>query len=166
MARDKLNVFVVEDDPVYREMLTDLLQGNYPRAVVSGFATGEDALGSGSRPDILILDFYLNRDREDAMDGLEVLREAVRKWPGAKTVILSAQEHIDISVSMMKYGAFDYIVKGASDKYRLQNTLNHIITLIDYDGRIRNTRLALGAIAGALVMVLMYILLGQASTET
>jgi DNA-binding NtrC family response regulator len=162
MSGRKVNVFVVEDDPVYREMLSDLLKKHYPRATVDVFASGEAALQAARKPDILILDYWLNREKRDAMDGLEVLGEGPVRWPGARTVIVSAQENIDISVSMMKYGAYDYIVKGETDSYRLRNALNHIITLIDYDERIRRTRRALAGIAMALVVVTLYILLGQA----
>jgi DNA-binding NarL/FixJ family response regulator len=161
MAGDRnIHAFIIEDDPVYREMLADLLRDNYPRVVSHAFETAEEALNEPRNPDIIILDYFLNRNHTKAMNGMDALRAFSEHMPGARTVILSAQEDINISVSMMKYGAYDYIVKNETDKYRLQNSLNHIITMMDYDRRIRLTRMALGFIAGALLVVLLFILLG------
>ncbi len=160
MVGSDIPVYIIEDDPVYMEMVSDFIRDRFKRIAIHRFATGEEALAALTRqPAIVILDYFLNKANPDAMNGLDVLVELAAKAPRSKIIILSAQDDISVSVNMMKYGAYDYIVKNEADVYRLQNILNHIITLIDYDRRILFTRVAMGVVGFLLAVLLVYMAL-------
>ena len=77
-------------------------------------------------PGIVFLDYHLDSVNKDALDGLDVLREIKEKSPETEVVIVSGQDKIDVAVNTMKYGAFDYIVKGESSFYRAEKAVFNI----------------------------------------
>jgi Response regulator containing CheY-like receiver, AAA-type ATPase, and DNA-binding domains len=125
-------IYVVEDDAMQCELLADHLakMSNYP---VRKFDTGEECLkhlaGSNERPVIFYLDYYLNSVVRDAMDGPDVLAEIKKSYADSEVIMLSSQDKIEVAVDTMKYGAFDYIVKGESAFYRAEKALYNIYRL-------------------------------------
>lgn len=122
----KTSIFIVDDDPIQLDMLQDHLkkQSNYD---IIAFSTGEDCLKNMHlKPNIVFLDYYLNSVVKDAMDGLDVLQEIKKVSPETDVVMLSGQDKIDVAVEVMKYGAFDYIVKGESAFYRAEKAVFNI----------------------------------------
>ncbi len=121
-------VFVVEDEMMQREMLVDHLS-KMSHYRVKAFETGEDclqAIRNGEKPVIVFMDYFLNSVKKDASDGLEVLTEVKKHLPESEVVMLSGQDKIEVAVDVMKYGAFDYIVKGESAYYRAEKAIFNI----------------------------------------
>ncbi len=122
----KTTIFIVDDDPMHADMLKEHLakMSNFNLVV---FSTGEDALKNMHlKPNIIFLDFYLNSVVKEAQDGLEILQEIKKLSPETDVVMLSGQDKIDVAVDVMKYGAFDYIVKGESAYYRAEKAVFNI----------------------------------------
>jgi two-component system, OmpR family, response regulator len=129
MANKKTKIFIVEDDPMHLQMLHDHLEQMSDFAI-KDFGTGEECLQhireKNETPDIVFLDYYLNSVVKDAMDGLDVLVELKKILPQTDVVMLSGQDKIQVAVEVMKYGAFDYIVKGESAFYRAEKAVFNI----------------------------------------
>jgi two-component system OmpR family response regulator len=129
MANKKTKIFIVEDDPMHLQMLQDHLE-QMSNFEIKTFGTGEECLKSINEqkeiPDIIFLDYYLNSVVKDAMDGLDVLVEIKKILPETDVVMLSGQDKIQVAVEVMKYGAFDYIVKGESAFYRAEKAVFNI----------------------------------------
>ena len=122
-----MDVFIIEDDQMQSEMLSDHMS-KYKIFNFHKYSTGEDCLNDlGKKPDVIILDYYLDKVDKEAMDGLEVLKEIKKNNPETEVVMLSAQEKIEVAVNSMKYGAFDYVVKGETAFHRLENVLYNVI---------------------------------------
>lgn len=122
----KTIIFIVDDDPMHADMLKDHLSKMSDFNLVS-FSTGEDALKNMHlKPNIIFLDFYLNSVVKEAQDGLDILQEIKKLNPETEVVMLSGQDKIDVAVNVMKYGAFDYIVKGESAFYRAEKSVFNI----------------------------------------
>ncbi len=122
----KTTIFIVDDDPMHADMLKDHLSKMSDFQIVA-FSTGEDALKNiHLKPNIVFLDYYLNSVVKDAQDGLEILQEIKKLSPNTDVVMLSGQDKIDVAVDIMKYGAFDYIVKGESAFYRAEKAVFNI----------------------------------------
>ncbi len=126
MSQKKL-VYIVDDEPLQRELLTDHL------AKMSGyefhnFPTGEECLAAQKvRPAaIIFLDYNLNTQVRDAMDGIDVLQELKKMSPETEVVMISGQDKIEVAVNSIKYGAFDYIVKGEGAFYRAEKAIFNI----------------------------------------
>lgn len=124
---DKTLVYVVDDEPLQRDMLKDHLS-KMSKYEIHDFPTGEECLAAAKVriPQIVFLDYNLNSQVRDAMDGIDVLKELKNIYPEMEVVMISGQDRIDVAVNTMKYGAFDYIVKGEGSFLRAEKAMFNI----------------------------------------
>jgi two-component system OmpR family response regulator len=123
---NKIKLFLVDDDAVYLKLMEiEFLQhGDFD---IETYPTGEMCLENLSRkPDVIILDFYLDGVDKNAMNGLETLDKIKAANPNIPVVMLSSQDKIDIAISCMHHGAFDYVVKSETAFVRLQKIITAI----------------------------------------
>lgn len=104
----KRKVFVVDDHPIVRQGLAQLIDGE-PDLAVCG--QGEDAYGSlagirTAKPDMVLLDVSL----KDA-DGLELLKELKSFDPNLKVLMLSMHDEALYTERALRAGASGYIMK-------------------------------------------------------
>ncbi len=115
------NVYVVEDDEWYRELLAHTLSLN-PDFSVRKFSNAAEFLKSLSNcPDVVTLDYRL-----PDMEGSELLKKTKQLCPDAEVIIISEQDKIETAVELLNLGAYDYIVKTRDIRDRLLNTIQHI----------------------------------------
>lgn len=126
---NKIKLFLVDDDAVYLKLMEiEFLQ--HADFDIETYPTGELCLENLSHnPDIIILDYYLDGVNKDAMNGLETLDKIKALNPGIPVVMLSSQDKIDIAISCMHHGAFDYVVKSETAFVRLQKIITAIFEL-------------------------------------
>jgi two-component system response regulator AtoC len=100
------SVLIVDDEESMRHLLSLILRdrGYEVRAVSSG----EDALKELQARDY---DLVLSDVRMPRMDGLALLREALRLQPDLTFIVMSAYGSHDTAVEAMKAGAYDYVGK-------------------------------------------------------
>lgn len=124
---DKTLVYVVDDEPLQLDMLKDHLS-KMSKYEIHGFPTGEECLAAAKVriPQIVFLDYNLNSQVRDAMDGIDVLKELKNIYPEMEVVMISGQDRIEVAVNTMKYGAFDYIVKGEGSFLRAEKAMFNI----------------------------------------
>lgn len=119
-------VFLVDDEPIQNEMLKDYLSERFLYNFKM-FSSGEEALNNMQLdPEIIVLDYHLNAHDPGAQNGVQILKEIKEKYPAVQVVMVSGQDKIQVAVDSMKYGAYDYIVKGETAFSRMENTLNRI----------------------------------------
>lgn len=108
---DYKHLFIVDDDAMFAEMLKDQLSKN-PAFKISVFTSGEDCLKNlFQKPDVIILDYYLNDNSKDAADGLEILTEIKKSDHTIEVIMLSGQEHYGVALQTIAKGAEQYIIK-------------------------------------------------------
>lgn len=123
---EKIKLFLVDDDAVYLKLMEiEFLQhGDFD---IETYPTGEICLENLSHnPDVIILDFYLNGVDKNAMNGMDTLDKIKAVNPNIPVVMLSSQDKIDIAISCMHHGAFDYVVKSETAFVRLQKIITSI----------------------------------------
>ncbi|MCX6180805.1 MAG: response regulator [Bacteroidetes bacterium] len=104
-------IFVVEDDAFFLDVLTDNLSEN-DTYEVKGFSTAEEALNEiGSIPDLIVLDYYLDKENPNAMNGMEALQKIKVISPNCKVIMLSGQESLTTADELLDGGANDYVIK-------------------------------------------------------
>ncbi|MFM7021754.1 MAG: response regulator [Flavobacteriales bacterium] len=107
----QLSVFVVEDDKFFSELIQDFLKDN-KSLKVSGFESAEGCIKRlNEMPDIIVLDYYLDKENPGAMNGMEALKEIRKVCPDTKVIILSAQHSLNTAAELLNLGAFDYVIK-------------------------------------------------------
>ena len=118
-------IFIVDDEPIQNEMLKDFLKERY-LYTINVYESGEAALKDiHLKPEIVVLDYHLSGSNRDAMDGVSVLKAIKEQSPETQVIMLSGQDKIEVAVDTMKFGAFDYVVKGESAFSRVENIINH-----------------------------------------
>jgi len=125
----KIKLFLVDDDALYLKVLEiELLQND--NFILETFATGEMCLANlYQKPDVIILDYYLDSFDKNAMNGIQVLDEIKSINPDIPVVMLSSQDKIEVAINCMHHNAFDYIVKSETAFVRLRkaiSTITHI----------------------------------------
>jgi len=101
-----MNILIVEDEPVLRDGLVDLLRG--AGHVVSIAADGLTATQRGLDPDLdlVLLDIMLPR-----LGGIEVCRRLRLERPGLPILMLTAKGSEEDKVRGLSTGADDYVTK-------------------------------------------------------
>lgn len=116
-----MKVFIVEDDKWYADLLSYHLSLN-PDYEITHFSTGKKFLENlYKNPDVVTLDYSL----PDYV-GKELLVKVKEYNADIPVVIVSGQDDISTAVSLMKEGAYDYIIKDDDAKNRLWVTLNNL----------------------------------------
>lgn len=162
MAELKRNIFLVDDEPIQNEMLKDYLSERFLYDI-KVFDNGEEAIQNlNLNPEIVVLDYHLNSHRPDAKNGVEILKMIKDKSPDTQVIILSGQDKIDVAVDSMKYGAYDYVVKGETAFSRTENILNNISELHKVkaiNSAYKKTIILLSVGIGLIILIALYLLL-------
>lgn len=121
MTEKPVKIFVVEDNEWYNKLLVYTLSLN-PDYEVKSFFNARDFLNSlNEYPDIVTLDYRL-----PDLSGLEVLKRIRQENDDVQVILISEQEDIDLVVTLLKMGAYDYITKSNDIKERLLNTIQNL----------------------------------------
>ncbi len=119
-------IFLIDDEPIQNEMLKDYISERF-QFKIKTYGSGEDAMKDMDlKPTIIVLDFHLNSHLPSAKNGVEVLKEIKEVHPTAQVIMLSGQDKLEVAVDSMKYGAYDYVIKGETAFSRMENILKNI----------------------------------------
>lgn len=127
MSDSKTRLFLVDDDALYLNLLKNdfLAQTDY---IIETYATGElCAENLSHKPDIVILDYYLDGIEKAAINGIETLDRIKLHDPNIPVVMLSCQDQIEVAVNCMHHKAHDYVVKSETAFMRLQKIITDIV---------------------------------------
>jgi DNA-binding NarL/FixJ family response regulator len=104
-------IFIVDDDAMLAEALTDFLTRKTSHRI-QVFSTGEECLNHlAEKPDVIILDYYLNTVEKDAANGMEILQVIKKHYPELHVIMLSSQERYAIALQTIQKGAEQYVIK-------------------------------------------------------
>ena len=115
MKSQETKVFIVDDEPLLTEMLSDYLQDQTEADSfnIQSFATGEACINSlEDNPDIIVLDYYLNSKERDAANGLDILKAIKDKSKSLPVIMLSSQKSYATAAQTIQNGAVHYVLKG------------------------------------------------------
>ena len=119
-------VFVVDDDEMTQMALSDYITQHTSNEVTC-FSTGEDCLkGLSQKPDVIILDYYLNSIDKNAANGLETMQEIKKRYSNIHFIMLSSQEHYGIALQSIQKGAEQYVIKDADAYEKIVEMLNNL----------------------------------------
>lgn len=157
----KRYLFLVDDEPIQNEMLKDYLNERFLYEV-KVFDNGEEALQNMNlNPEIVVLDYHLSSQDKNAKNGVEILKTMKDEYPAVQVIVLSGQDKIDVAIDTMKYGAYDYVVKGESAFSRIENVINNASELHKMrtiNKGYKNTIAMLAAVIGIIILGAIYFL--------
>jgi two-component system OmpR family response regulator len=107
----KRKLFIVEDDPMFAEMLIDFMKSK-PRWEVVYFPSGEECVREAYQdPDVVIIDYHLDGLKAEGMNGLETMKKLKKTAPGAHCIFLSGQQKYGVALQTISQGAENYVFK-------------------------------------------------------
>ena len=118
MTLEKQTVVIVDDHPLFRRGLTQLL-GTLPRFTLLGEAScGKDGiqLVRSVHPDLLLLDLNMKD-----MSGLDVLRELKSSDLDTRIVMITVSDQAEDLVASLRAGADGYLLKDMEPEQMLEN---------------------------------------------
>jgi FixJ family two-component response regulator len=126
---DEPVVFVLDDDPVLRASLTDLLSSM--QLQVRAFGSAQDLLQSGfpASPSCLVLDVRL-----PGLSGLDLQAELAKINNAIPIIFISGHGNVPMSVRAMKAGAVDFLVK----PFREDELLDAVSAALERDRKRRS----------------------------
>jgi two-component system, NarL family, response regulator LiaR len=102
-----LRVIVVDDDPLARRMLRDVLQ-DAGITVIAEAGGGREAieLSVYYRPDVVVMDLVM-----PGMDGVAATRQIVDKAPDVRVVMLTSSDSEEVGLMTLRAGASGFLCK-------------------------------------------------------
>jgi DNA-binding NarL/FixJ family response regulator len=112
---DRAAVWVVEDSPLYRETISDLLEGSERLRCARTFADGQsalDVLDEGKElPRLVLMDLSL-----PGMSGVECTRSIRKRGPAIPVIMLTVHQSNDRIFEAICAGASGYLLKSATSE--------------------------------------------------
>lgn len=101
-------IFIVDDHPVFREGLAQIIVGEHDLTVCGQGRSAEQAVEGTARlkPDVVLLDVTLP-DRS----GLEVIKQIRAAHPGVKVLVISMHDEALYANRVLRLGGDGYIMK-------------------------------------------------------
>jgi len=109
----KRSVFIVDDHPLVREGLTNLINGQSDLAVCGEAKDSAEAIDgiTKERPDVAIIDISLTNE-----SGLELIKNLVKQFPQVAVVVISMHDEALYAERALRAGARGYVMKHETSK--------------------------------------------------
>lgn len=121
-----IKILIVDDDPLYRVLVTHLLSEHYE---VVHAEDGQEGLSvcESARPDVVVTDLMMPH-----MDGMELLSVLQMRYPEIPVIMMTAEGTETTATEAMQRGAASYVPKPQVPE-RLKETVDQIVDLARAD---------------------------------
>jgi len=110
---DTTKVAIVEDNPTYRQYLSDMIANTPGHRCVCACSSAEDALERipAQRPDVVLMDIHLPGE-----SGIACTARLRAKMPAIQVIMLTVYKDLKTIFQALKAGACGYVLKRADEK--------------------------------------------------
>ncbi len=107
-SADRIRVMIVDDHPIMRSGLKEVLEASGCLEVVGEAGDGEEAVSTveALQPDIIIMDVIM-----PGKDGIDACREIMEILPDTRVLMLTASTEMDAVIESVAAGATGYLQK-------------------------------------------------------
>ena len=124
-----MRALVVEDDPAWQEILTEILADMELHADVAVDLIGAKSAMAAGQHRLAVVDLSLCADDEGNRDGIDVLSALRQVDPRCTPILLTGFATVEIAVAVLKeYGAFTCLRKEAFRRAEFKDTVRQILT--------------------------------------
>ncbi|MFA9389578.1 MAG: sigma-54-dependent transcriptional regulator [Prolixibacteraceae bacterium] len=126
MKTGKYKIFVVDDNSLFLKVMQKTLAEN-EEYQVEAISSGQECINRlNEKPDIVSLDYTL-----PDYNGKEILAQIKKLSPESHVIIVSGQNDINTAIDLLKFGAYDYIVKSVDTREKISLAIKKIIEKIE-----------------------------------
>lgn len=126
-VNNTLRVFLVDDDIFYKAIFQQLMN-SLGYSLVYFYNTVEEMLADDIQDtDVIFYDYGL-----DAAAGIETLNKLKKKNFHVYVVLISANEDERVIAAAVKFGAFNYVIKGHNEAVQINKILSKIKHIQDF----------------------------------
>ncbi len=122
-------IFIVEDNTMYAKTLQAFLTLKFEScAKVETYPVGEICLDNlFKKPDVVIMDYYLNSKFTDAANGLDMAAQVKAHNPKTEVIVLSAQTDMEVVIEAVQKVQCNYVIKNDHAYERIEKIIgSHI----------------------------------------
>jgi diguanylate cyclase (GGDEF)-like protein len=114
-----MNVLIIDDEPTVRGFLSDFMAtvGEFKVAAAGDPREGL-ALFETTSPNVILLDIHMPNQ-----SGFDLLRTFKERGGAFEVIIMTGNAHIEDTLTAIKYGAYDFILKPFSDLDMLERSI-------------------------------------------
>ena len=142
-------IYLIDDDELHAKLLQSKFETSTNFQFFS-FISGEEFLEDLQKNPIpkryipiVILDFFLNIDREKYKNGIEILKKIKQINPNIEVIMYSVNEDANVKAEAMQYGAVTYIRKNENAFLRILNNIKWLISKNQLDKKRRASKATL-----------------------
>ena len=118
-----IEILIVDDNADIRNILNDLiLEAGYKTRIAANYNQALSEIDK-KMPDVAILDVKLDKGDND---GIELLTHIKSKNKDVPVIIISGHANIEMAISSLKHGAFEFVEK-PFDQVRLLNFISRAV---------------------------------------
>ncbi|MBE7540471.1 MAG: response regulator transcription factor [Opitutaceae bacterium] len=105
---NKHRIVIIEDETVFRELMTMAFRQMPKVTVVGDFFDGRDGLEACLRdkPDLLVVDLFL-----PSMHGIDIAKEVRSKLPGTRILVLTSHAEERLPAQLIEMGVHGFVAK-------------------------------------------------------
>jgi DNA-binding NtrC family response regulator len=105
MINDKITILILDDDPIYRSLVENILSRKYP-VLTAAKPSIAFSIMQKNNISILVSDFKMPE-----MDGVEVLERVKAQFPSTEVILISNEGDMQTVIDALRLGAADYLTK-------------------------------------------------------
>jgi len=121
----------VDDDPIILDMIRLVLSQN-KNFELKSYNTGEEflrSITSINKPDILIVDYFLNSKIPTAMSGKDIITIFRNRGDNIPIIVISSQKKLEVALDLLKLQVVDYIEKTGEFTTKIMASIEGIINI-------------------------------------
>jgi diguanylate cyclase (GGDEF)-like protein len=120
-----LSILIVEDDPLMAAVLKARMQKIFPGVAVdmaTDSASATDLIAQRAHA-VCFVDLFLG----ETATGLDLIEDLGLRYPATAFIIMTAHSRRELAADAMRFGACDYLIKGAFDDFELEKSVNYAL---------------------------------------
>jgi two-component system nitrogen regulation response regulator NtrX len=125
------NILIIDDEPGIREVLKDVLEDEHYQVFLAEDGISGLSILEKETINLVILDVWLPN-----IGGIDVLKQIKEKNPDIAVIMISGHANINLAVTAVKMGAFDFLEKPLS----LEKTITVVRNALKMEDLIKENR--------------------------
>jgi len=127
-----IKIFIVDDNKAFALLLKGSLESSFPdqKFDISIFESGEASVNAlDIKPDLAIVDYHLNSEDPNAMNGIDVIDSIREKCPKTDFIMITMDQRTELFLRSKEHDIYDYLTKSSNISFKLTLSVSQWLKL-------------------------------------